>query len=140
MRYTKRLAPLSQEALLSEIGEATVDFMGNFDNSQQEPVVLPAQLPILLLNGSSGIAVGMATNIPPHNLGELVDALIALIDNPNLSVEQLTQFIPGPDFPTGGKSSVLRGFRKPMRLGAAVLPCGALLKLKRFVWPRPPTS
>jgi DNA gyrase subunit A len=104
MRYTEtRLAGLGNEALLSEIGEATVDFMGNFDNSQQEPVVLPAELPILLLNGCSGIAVGMATNIPPHNLGEIVDALIALIDNPNLSAEQLRSLVPGPDFPTGGE-------------------------------------
>lgn len=104
MRYTEtRLATLGNEALLSEIGEATVDFMGNFDNSQQEPVVLPAQLPILLLNGCSGIAVGMATNIPPHNLGELVDALVALIDHPDLSQERLFELIPGPDFPTGGE-------------------------------------
>ena len=85
MRYTEtRLAPIGNEALLTEIGEATVDFTDNFDNSQQEPVVLPAQLPFLLLNGSSGIAVGMATNVPPHNLGEVVDGLIALIDRPTL--------------------------------------------------------
>lgn len=103
MRYTEtRLAPVSNQALLAEIGEATVDFASNFDNSQQEPVVLPAQLPILLLNGCSGIAVGMATNIPPHNLGEIVDALIALIDHPQLSDEQLLALVPGPDFPTGG--------------------------------------
>jgi DNA gyrase subunit A len=104
MRYTEtRLAPLGNEALLSEIGEAIVEFIPNFDNSQQEPTVLPAQLPMLLLNGSSGIAVGMATNIPPHNLGEVVDGLIALIDNPNLSDERLIELIPGPDFPTGGE-------------------------------------
>jgi len=85
MRYTEtRLSTLGNEAILGEIGEATVDFVGNFDNSQQEPVVVPAQLPNLLLNGCSGIAVGMATNIPPHNLGEIVDALIALIDHPDL--------------------------------------------------------
>jgi DNA gyrase subunit A len=104
MRYTEtRLAPIGNEALLTEIGEATVDFVGNFDNSQQEPTVLPAQLPVLLLNGSSGIAVGMATNIPPHNLGEVVDGLIALIDNPNLTDAKLFELIPGPDFPTGGE-------------------------------------
>ena len=104
MRYTEtRLAPIGNEALLTEIGEATVDFVGNFDNSQQEPTVLPAQLPILLLNGSSGIAVGMATNIPPHNLGEVVDGLIALIDNPQLPDAKLFELIPGPDFPTGGE-------------------------------------
>src|SRR5512147_1647819 len=96
MRYTEtRLAAIGNEALLNEIGEATVDFIGNFDNSQQEPTVLPSQLPILLLNGSSGIAVGMATNIPPHNLNEVVDGLVALIDNPNLSDEKLIELIPG---------------------------------------------
>jgi DNA gyrase subunit A len=104
MRYTEtRLAGVSHQTLLGEIGEATVDFIGNFDNSQQEPTVLPAQLPTLLLNGSSGIAVGMATNIPPHNLGEVVDALIALIDRPHLTSTDLQTFIPGPDFPTGGE-------------------------------------
>jgi DNA gyrase subunit A len=104
MRYTEsRLARLGNEGLLSEIGEAIVDFTPNFDNSQQEPVVLPAQLPFLLLNGSNGIAVGMATNIPPHNLGEIIDGLIALIDRPNLSDAQLFELIPGPDFPTGGE-------------------------------------
>jgi DNA gyrase subunit A len=103
MRYTEtRLAGVSHQALLEEIDEATVDFTDNFDSSQQEPVVLPAQLPILLLNGCSGIAVGMATNIPPHNLSEIVDALIALIDRPQLSQEQLLELVPGPDFPTGG--------------------------------------
>lgn len=104
MRYTEtRLAPISHEGMLAEIGEETVEFIGNFDNSQQEPTVLPAQLPFLLLNGCAGIAVGMATNIPPHNLGEIVDGLIALIDNPNLSDEKLFKIIPGPDFPTGGE-------------------------------------
>ena len=104
MRYTEtRLAPISHEGMLAEIGEETVEFIGNFDNSQQEPTVLPAQLPFLLLNGCAGIAVGMATNIPPHNLGEVVDGLIALIDNPSLSDEKLFKIIPGPDFPTGGE-------------------------------------
>jgi len=104
MRYTEsRLASIGNEGLLTQIGEATVDFTNNFDGSQQEPKVLPAQLPFLLLNGSSGIAVGMATNIPPHNLGEVVDGLIALIDNPNVSDQKLFQLIPGPDFPTGGE-------------------------------------
>ena len=109
MRYTEiRLKPLSHEALLGEIGEETVDFIGNFDNSQQEPVVLPAELPFLVLNGCSGIAVGMATNIPPHNLGEVVEWLLALIDanlnkRPEVTDEQLMQLIPAPDFPTGGE-------------------------------------
>ncbi|MGL5082368.1 MAG: DNA gyrase subunit A, partial [Microcoleaceae cyanobacterium] len=104
MRYTEtRLALIGNEALLAQVGEATVNFVDNFDSSQQEPTILPAQLPFLLLNGSSGIAVGMATNIPPHNLGEVVDGLIALIDQPALSLEKLTALIPGPDFPTGGE-------------------------------------
>ncbi len=104
MRYTEtRLSALGQEGLLGEVSEATVNFVSNFDNSQQEPVVLPAKLPMVLLNGCSGIAVGMATNIPPHNLNEVVDGLIALIDCPTLSDEQLLKLIPGPDFPTGGE-------------------------------------
>ncbi|MBD2179130.1 DNA topoisomerase 4 subunit A [Pseudanabaena sp. FACHB-1998] len=103
MRYTEcRLAAIGNEALLGEIEEEVVDFVDNFDGSEQEPAVLPAQLPMLLLNGATGIAVGMATNIPPHNLSEVVDGAIALIDNPHLSDEQLLSIIPAPDFPTGG--------------------------------------
>lgn len=113
MRYTEtRLAPISHEGMLTEIGEETVEFVGNFDNSQQEPTVLPAQLPFLLLNGCAGIAVGMATNIPPHNLGEIVDGLIALIDQPDLSDDKLLQLIPGPDFPTGGEIVGEAGIRE----------------------------
>ncbi len=118
MRYTEtRLSPIGNEALLSEIGEATVDFIDNFDSSQQEPVVLPAQLPVLLLNGCSGIAVGMATNIPPHNLGEVVDGLIALIDRPDLADEKLWELIPGPDFPTGGEIVEITGIRDAYSTG-----------------------
>jgi DNA gyrase subunit A len=123
MRYTEtRLAAVGNEALLSEIGDATVDFIGNFDNSQQEPVVLPAQLPILLLNGSSGIAVGMATNIPPHNVNEIVDGLIALIDSPSLSDEKLLELIPGPDFPTGGEIVGTDGIREAYLTGKGSIP------------------
>ncbi len=104
MRYTEtRLAPIANEALLQEIDSNTVTFSNNFDGSQKEPDVLPAQLPFLLLNGSSGIAVGMATNIPPHNLGEIVDALIFLIKNKNANEKDLNNIILGPDFPTGGE-------------------------------------
>ncbi|MCV3215948.1 DNA gyrase subunit A [Plectonema radiosum NIES-515] len=118
MRYTEtRLAAISHEGMLAEIGEETVEFIGNFDNSQQEPTVLPAQLPFLLLNGCAGIAVGMATNIPPHNLGEVVDGLIALIDNPDLSDEKLFQLIPGPDFPTGGEIIGNAGIREAYTTG-----------------------
>lgn len=131
MRYTEtRLAPLAHEALLPEIGEATVEFIGNFDNSQQEPVVLPAQLPILLLNGCTGIAVGMATNIPPHNLGELVDGLIALIDRPDLPDEQLWGLIPAPDFPTGGEITGLAGIRDAYSTGRGSIPLRGVTSLE----------
>ncbi len=104
MRYTEtRLAPIAHTAFLEEIGSETVSFSANFDGSQKEPDVLPAQLPFLLLNGSSGIAVGMATNIPPHNLGEIVDGLITLVENKDVSNKKLSSIIKGPDFPTGGE-------------------------------------
>jgi len=104
MRYTEtRLAPIANEALLQEIESETVSYSDNFDGSQKEPDVLPAQLPFLLLNGSSGIAVGMATNIPPHNLGEIIDALVQLIKNPEINDSQLISIVKGPDFPTGGE-------------------------------------
>ena len=123
MRYTEtRLAPIAHQALLEEIGDDTVDFAPNFDGSQQEPTVLPAQLPFLLLNGCSGIAVGMATSIPPHNLGEIVDALVALIRNPNLSDEKLLQLVPGPDFPTGGVVLTGSGLRDTYLHGRGSIP------------------
>ena len=122
MRYTEsRLAALSFQSLLDEVNESTVDFTSNFDNSQQEPIVLPAKLPILLLNGCSGIAVGMATNIPPHNLGEIVDGLIALINKPDLSPEKLMDLIPGPDFPTGGEIVELEGIKSAYLTGKGVV-------------------
>ena len=102
MRYTEvRLAPISQEMLI-DIDKDTVGFIPNFDNSLKEPVVLPARLPNLLVNGSAGIAVGMATNIPPHNLGEVCDAIACLVDNPEATVNEIIQFVKGPDFPTAG--------------------------------------
>src|ERR1700738_3728245 len=102
-RYTEcRLTRLA-ERMLADIDKDTVDFVDNFDGSQQEPEFLPAQIPNLLINGSDGIAVGMATNIPPHNLGEICDALLKLIENPDLSMEELLEIVPGPDFPTGGQ-------------------------------------
>ncbi|CAN1210389.1 DNA topoisomerase (ATP-hydrolyzing) [Tumidithrix helvetica PCC 7403] len=118
MRYTEcRLAPIGNEALLENINEAVIDFTDNFDSSQQEPVVLPAQLPLLLLNGASGIAVGMATNIPPHNLREVVDGLIALIDRPDLPDDELFKLIPAPDFPTGGIILDRAGIREAYTTG-----------------------
>jgi DNA gyrase subunit A len=102
MRYTEaRLTALASE-MLADIDKETVDFVDNYDGTQKEPTVLPAKLPNLLVNGSSGIAVGMATNIPPHHLGEVVDATIALIDDPDLTSDELCQYVTGPDFPTGG--------------------------------------
>lgn len=106
MRYTEaRLAPISEE-LLADIDLDTVDFTLNFDDSLEEPVVLPARLPNMLLNGASGIAVGMATNIPPHNLGEICDAICYLVDHPDCAIDSLLRFVAGPDFPTGG---IIRG-------------------------------
>jgi DNA gyrase subunit A len=123
MRYTEtRLAPIANEGLLDEIGNDTVDFASNFDGSQQEPTVLPAQLPFLLLNGCTGIAVGMATNIPPHNLGEVVEALVAMIRKPDLSEEELLALVPGPDFPTGGEVLMSSGVRDTYRLGRGSIP------------------
>ncbi len=133
MRYTEtRLSPIGAQALLTEIGEATVDFIDNFDNSQQEPVVLPAQLPILLLNGCSGIAVGMATNVPPHNLGEVVDGLIALIDRPDLSDEKLWKLIPGPDFPTGGQIVDTSGIWDAYRTGRGSIPVRGITTIEEI--------
>ncbi len=102
MRYTEVRMGKSAHALLEDIDKDTVNFQDNYDNSEREPVVLPARFPNLLVNGAGGIAVGMATNIPPHNLGEVVDATIATMENPAISMEQLNEIVPGPDYPTGG--------------------------------------
>jgi DNA gyrase subunit A len=102
MRYTEiRMAPLAEE-MLADIDKETVDFNPNYDDSLKEPAVLPSRIPNLLINGSAGIAVGMATNIPPHNLREIIDGLVDLIENPDITIRQLMKHIPGPDFPTGG--------------------------------------
>jgi len=133
MRYTEtRLAPVAFEAMLSEIGEATVNYSNNFDNSQTEPVVLPVQLPILLLNGCSGIAVGMATNIPPHNLKEIVDSLIALIDRPTITDEKLWELIPGPDFPTGGEIVEIKGIQDAYRTGRGIIKMRGIANIERI--------
>ena len=102
MRYTEARLHAMGEEMLADITEDTVDWMPNFDESLQEPVVLPSKLPNLIINGTTGSAVGMATNMPPHNLGETVDACCAVLDNPNIELGELMQYIPGPDFPTGG--------------------------------------
>lgn len=103
MRYTEaRLQKITQEAYLSDLDKDVVDFVPNFDETEKEPEVLPVKVPNLLINGSEGIAVGMTTNIPPHNFGEVIDGVIAYMKNPDINTEQMMQYIPGPDFPTGG--------------------------------------
>ncbi len=117
MRYTEaRLSKLSMQ-MLADIDKDTVDFMPNFDNTAMQPTVLPSRFPNLLCNGANGIAVGMATNIPPHNLGEVVDGVLALADNPDITNDELMQHIPGPDFPTGGIIMGTAGIREAYRTG-----------------------
>ncbi|MEC9455024.1 MAG: DNA gyrase subunit A, partial [Pseudomonadota bacterium] len=117
MRYTEvRMAP-SAHALLADLDKETVDFQANYDESSFEPTVLPAEYPNLLVNGASGIAVGMATNIPPHNLGEVVDACLAYVDDPEISIEGLMKFVEGPDFPTGGLIFGRAGIRQAYHTG-----------------------
>src|SRR5579885_774904 len=117
MRYTEvRMARIAHE-LLADLDKETVNFTPNYDGSEQEPAILPAKFPNLLVNGSSGIAVGMATNIPPHNLREIVSACIAVIDRPEISIEELMQLVPGPDFPTAGIISGTAGIREAYRTG-----------------------
>ena len=117
MRYTEvRMARLTHD-LLADIDKETVDFGPNYDESEQEPLVLPTRVPNLLVNGSAGIAVGMATNVPPHNMGEVIDATVALIDNPELSIDDLMQYVPGPDFPTAGIINGAAGIVQAYRSG-----------------------
>ena len=121
MRYTEtRLAKIAHE-LLADIEKETVDFTPNFDESLQEPVVLPTKVPNLLVNGSSGIAVGMATNIPPHNLGEVVDGLVRVIEDPDVSIDELIKLIPGPDFPTHGYIYGRGGIREAYTTGRGII-------------------
>ena len=117
MRYTEiRMARIGHE-LLADIDKETVDFGPNYDGSEQEPLILPARIPNLLINGSSGIAVGMATNIPPHNLGEVVDACLAVLGNPDITIDELIDIVPAPDFPTAGIIYGLLGVREGYRTG-----------------------
>ncbi|MFR0675379.1 DNA gyrase subunit A [Enterobacterales bacterium AW_CKDN230030176-1A_HGKHYDSX7] len=117
MRYTEvRMAKLAHE-LLADLHKETVDWVPNYDGTEQIPAVMPTRIPNLLVNGSSGIAVGMATNIPPHNLGEVIDGCLALIDNPEITVDELMQFIPGPDFPTAGLINGRQGIIEAYRTG-----------------------
>lgn len=121
MRYTECRMDRLAEEMLADLDKDTVDFRPNYDEKEQEPVVLPSRLPNLLMNGSSGIAVGMATNIPPHNLGELVDGITYYVDNPDCTIDELMQFIKGPDFPTGGIICGERGIEAMYKLGRGSL-------------------
>src|SRR5258707_902435 len=115
MRYTEvRLTRLAEELMRDDIDKETVDFVPNYDGSEREPSVLPAKFPNLLVNGSSGIAVGMATNIPPHNLGEVIDACLMVIENPRAEVKDLMTVMPGPDFPTAGFIHGIEGIYEAM--------------------------
>lgn len=130
MRYTEaRMAKITDE-ILADIDKDTIDFRKNFDDSLDEPVVLPAKIPSLLLNGTVGIAVGMATNIPPHNLGELVDGTLALIDNRNITSQELIEYIPGPDFPTGGIINGRKGIQDAYTKGRGKIQVRAKIKVE----------
>ena len=130
MRYTEaRMAKITDE-ILADIDKDTIDFRKNFDDSLDEPVVLPAKIPSLLLNGTVGIAVGMATNIPPHNLGELVDGTLALIDNRDITSQELIEYIPGPDFPTGGIINGRKGIQDAYTKGRGKIQVRAKIKVE----------
>jgi DNA gyrase subunit A len=131
MRYTEaRMMRLAHE-MLADLDKETVDFMPNYDESLMEPTVLPAKIPNLLINGAAGIAVGMATNIPPHNLAEVIDAISAIIDDPGISLEQLLDVVPGPDFPTGGIIYGTTGIREAFRTGKGILRIRARLMVEK---------
>ncbi|HEX7155054.1 MAG TPA: DNA gyrase subunit A [Thermoanaerobaculia bacterium] len=122
MRYTEvRLTRLAEELMRDDIDKETIDWVPNYDGSLSEPSVLPAKYPNLLVNGSSGIAVGMATNIPPHNLGEIIDAVLMMIDNPAVTVQELMTVVPGPDFPTAGFIHGLEGIRQAYETGRGII-------------------
>ncbi|MCQ9202924.1 MAG: DNA gyrase subunit A [Prochlorococcus marinus CUG1436] len=136
MRYTEsRLQSLTDESLLEDIESETVDFADNFDGSQQEPTVLPARIPQLLLNGSSGIAVGMATNIPPHNLGELINGLKSIIKKPSIDDIELFEIIKGPDFPTGGQILGRDGIRETFKTGRGSITMRGVANIEQIKFP-----
>ena len=129
MRYTEaRLSKIAGE-LLRDLNKETVDFMDNYDGSEQEPVVLPAKFPNILVNGASGIAVGMATSIPTHNLNEVINATLALIKDPNISIDQLMDYIPAPDFPTGGTVMGLSNIKQAYETGMGTVTCRAKVSI-----------
>ena len=132
MRYTEaRMAKITSE-LLRDINKNTVDFQDNYDGSEKEPVVLPSRFPNLLVNGATGIAVGMATNIPPHNLTEVINGVLALIDNPDLTIDELMEYITAPDFPTGGKIMGLTSVRQAYTTGIGTITLRAKTKIENL--------
>ncbi len=132
MRYTEvRMSKIAAE-LLKDIEKNTVDFIPNYDESMEEPTVLPSRIPTLLINGSAGIAVGMATNIPPHNLGEVIDGVIALINNPEISIKELMKIIKGPDFPTGGIIVGKSGIKKAYETGRGSIRIKAVSRIEKM--------
>ncbi len=131
MRYTEvRLARIAHE-LMADLEKETVDFVPNYDNTLQEPSVLPSKIPNLLINGSSGIAVGMATNIPPHNLGEIIDALVAMVRNPEITLDELLEYVKGPDFPTGAFICGTQGIREAYATGKGLIKLRARAHVER---------
>ncbi|MBU0477312.1 DNA gyrase subunit A, partial [bacterium] len=132
MRYTEvRMSRISEE-LLTDIEKETVDFVPNFDESLQEPVVLPANVPNLLVNGSQGIAVGMATDIPPHNLGEIIDGVVNVIDNPDVTIDELMLIIKGPDFPTGATIYGRKAIRDAYHTGRGLIQVRAKVEIENI--------
>lgn len=133
MRYTEaRLSPIASE-LLRDLDKETVEFVSNFDDTSEEPVVLPAAFPNLLVNGSTGISAGYATEIPPHHLGEVIDATMMRIDKPNSTVDDLLTVMKGPDFPTGGIIQGIDGIKKAYETGKGKIIIHGKQRLKRFV-------
>ena len=132
MRYTEvRMTKLAEE-MLKDINKNTVDFVPNFDENEKEPTILPARFPNLLVNGSSGIAVGMATNMPPHNMNEAIDGIIAYIDNDEISISELNEIIKGPDFPTGAKIMGTEGIKSAYETGRGKITVRAVTEIKSF--------
>lgn len=130
MRYTEAKMSKIAVEMLRDINKDTVDFQDNYDGTEKEPAVLPARFPNLLVNGASGIAVGMATNIPTHNLGEVISAIHMLMNNPDVTVAELMKALPGPDFPTGGVVMGKAGFARPTRAVRVRLSSGPRWKLR----------
>ena len=132
MRYTEARLEKIADRIVTDLNKDTVLFQSNYDDSTLEPTVLPSQFPNLLVNGASGIAVGMATNIPPHNLGEVIDATLYHIDNPDCTIEDLNKFILGPDFPTGGKIIGIKGIHEAFSTGKGTCVIRSKISKEKF--------